>query len=223
MVTIPNEKANAIVIIVFDVDQNNQQLLIDAAINNTEKVMSKKPGFISASFHKSLDGKKMANYAQWENQEIYKQAFTNLTEQEKELGRRISQFANNIEFNIYEGNSIISIGKEGNNTTTTTLSKEQDISTVVNVFSVEPQNQQKHIDLWKAFAEEIAQKQSGFISANLHKSFDGKRVANYAQWERKEDVEAMFKVPDPKGYTEQIQQISTQNWGAYRVVYTSSS
>jgi hypothetical protein len=28
--------------------------LIDAAINNTEKVMSNKPGFISADFHKVL-------------------------------------------------------------------------------------------------------------------------------------------------------------------------
>jgi hypothetical protein len=41
----------------------------------------------------------------------------------------------------------------------------------------------------------------GFISANLHRSFDKTRVANYAQWERKEDVEAMFKVLDSKEYT----------------------
>jgi hypothetical protein len=39
-------------------------------INITKKVMSKKPGFISAGFQKNLDDKKIVNYAQWENQEI---------------------------------------------------------------------------------------------------------------------------------------------------------
>ena len=52
---------------------------------------------------------------------------------------------------------------------------------------------------------------------------DQSQLANYAQWERKEDVEAMFKVPDPKEYTKQILQISSQNWGAYKVVYTSTN
>ena len=69
VITIPNEKANAIVIIVFDVNPNNQQSLINAAINNSEQVMSKKSGFISASFHKSYDRKRVANYAPWERKE----------------------------------------------------------------------------------------------------------------------------------------------------------
>jgi quinol monooxygenase YgiN len=221
MIKISNNKAKAIIIIVFDVDPYNQQSLIDAAILNTEKVMSKKSGFISANFHKSVDGKKIVNYAQWENQEIYKQAITNLTEEETKLGRTISEFAvTNIDFNIYEGNSIFTLGKEGNNTIT--ISKQQDIATIVNVFSVEPQNQQKLIDIWKAFATEIAQNQPGFISANLHKSFDKIRVANYAQWRSKDDVEAMLKVPDAKDYTEQMSEISSQYWGVYNVVYTSN-
>ncbi len=45
--------------------------------------MSKKPGFISVSFQKNLDGKKIVNCAQWENQEIYKKAITNPTEEQK--------------------------------------------------------------------------------------------------------------------------------------------
>ena len=65
-------------------------------------------------------------------------------------------------------------------------------------------------------------KKPGFIWANLHKSFDGKRVANYALWERKEDVEALFDVPKSKDYIEKMDQICTQNWGTYKVVYTSN-
>ncbi len=97
-----------------------------------------------------------------------------------------------------------------------TISKEDNIATVVNVFSVQPQNQQKFIEIQKAFAGEIAQKQAGFISANLHKSFDKTRVANYAQWRRKEDVEAMLKVPDAKDYFDQMSEVSSQNWSIYQ-------
>jgi heme-degrading monooxygenase HmoA len=38
--------------------------------------------------------------------------------------------------------------------------------------------------------------QPGFISANIHKSFDGTRVVNYAQWRSREDFEAMRRNPE---------------------------
>jgi heme-degrading monooxygenase HmoA len=37
----------------------------------------------------------------------------------------------------------------------------------------------------------------GFVSANIHRSLDGKKVVNYAQWESKEAFEAMGKIPSP--------------------------
>ena len=37
---------------------------------------------------------------------------------------------------------------------------------------------------------------SGFVSANLHKSLDGTKVANYAQWRSWEDFEAMLEDPE---------------------------
>lgn len=40
--------------------------------------------------------------------------------------------------------------------------------------------------------------QPGFISANLHKSLDGTRVVNYAQWRSKAEFEAMLQNPDCK-------------------------
>ncbi len=36
----------------------------------------------------------------------------------------------------------------------------------------------------------------GFISASIHKIYDGKRVVNYAQWKTREDFEAMTRHPD---------------------------
>ena len=37
--------------------------------------------------------------------------------------------------------------------------------------------------------------QPGFISANIHRSLDGTKVTNYAQWRSVEDFEAMLKNP----------------------------
>lgn len=38
--------------------------------------------------------------------------------------------------------------------------------------------------------------QPGFISANFHKSYDGKRIVNYAQWRSRDDFEAMLQNPE---------------------------
>ena len=35
--------------------------------------------------------------------------------------------------------------------------------------------------------------QPGYVSANIHKSLDGTRVTNYAQWRSREAFEAMLK------------------------------
>lgn len=49
------------------------------------------------------------------------------------------------------------------------------------------------IDLLDRATENVMRKQPGFISANIHRSLDGTRVANYAQWRSKADLEAMQK------------------------------
>lgn len=38
----------------------------------------------------------------------------------------------------------------------------------------------------------------GFVSANIHKSHDGRRVVNYAQWRSREDFEAMLQNADAR-------------------------
>jgi quinol monooxygenase YgiN len=51
----------------FDVDQNKQQALTDLLVKATTDVMRNLDGFISANLHMSLDGKHVANYAQWKS------------------------------------------------------------------------------------------------------------------------------------------------------------
>uniref|UniRef100_UPI00155ABA51 antibiotic biosynthesis monooxygenase family protein n=1 Tax=Myxosarcina sp. GI1 TaxID=1541065 RepID=UPI00155ABA51 len=60
------------VIVVFEVEPLEQQQLLDEISQYLESTVKKQPGFISSSLHKSLDGKRVVNYAQWESPEFFK-------------------------------------------------------------------------------------------------------------------------------------------------------
>jgi quinol monooxygenase YgiN len=50
----------------FDVDPRTADALIALLDDATEQVVRNRPGFLSASIHRSLDGKQVVNYAQWQ-------------------------------------------------------------------------------------------------------------------------------------------------------------
>ena len=59
-----------------------------------------------------------------------------------------------------------------------TIAQDGDLVTLINVFSCEPQNQQRLIDSWVRATEEKLGKLPGIISAALHRSQDGTRRAD---------------------------------------------
>ena len=71
-----------------------------------------------------------------------------------------------------------------------------ELMTLVNVFTVTADRQQELIDLLDEATRKTMKHQPGFISANIHRSSDGTRVINYAQWRSKADFEAMQKNPE---------------------------
>ena len=73
------------------------------------------------------------------------------------------------------------------------IEKGRDMLTLINVFKVAPENQQKLVDLLVEATDQTIRFLPGFISANIHKSYDGRRVVNYAQWRSREDFEAMLE------------------------------
>ena len=77
----------------------------------------------------------------------------------------------------------------------TKISQHGDVVTLINAFTVAPEDQQRLLDLL-AEATETVIRVTGFLSANLHKSLDGTRVANYGQWRSREDFEAMLENPE---------------------------
>jgi heme-degrading monooxygenase HmoA len=77
--------------------------------------------------------------------------------------------------------------------TMTTISPSADLVTLINVFTVEPARQQQLVDVLTRATDETIRHMPGFVSANIHKSVDGTRVANYAQWRSPDDLEAMLR------------------------------
>jgi heme-degrading monooxygenase HmoA len=67
------------------------------------------------------------------------------------------------------------------------ISQDRDIVTLINAFSCDPQNQQHLVDAWIRATEERLGRLPGMISAALHRSKDGTRVVNYAQWKTAEN------------------------------------
>ena len=78
----------------------------------------------------------------------------------------------------------------------TTIEIGSRVFTLINVFTCDPERQEKLVTLLKDATEKTMKRMPGFISANIHRSFDGQRVVNYAQWKDKESFEAMRAHPD---------------------------
>jgi hypothetical protein len=65
-----------------------------------------------------------------------------------------------------------------------TISKGSELLTLINVFAVEPVNQQELVELLVNATRTSVRHVQGFVSASLHRSLDGTKVAMYAQWRR---------------------------------------
>ena len=64
----------------------------------------------------------------------------------------------------------------------TTISKNNQCITFINVFKVDPSNQLKLIEILTDVTNKIVRHKDGFISSALHRSSDGAKVTMYAQW-----------------------------------------
>ena len=89
-------------------------------------------------------------------------------------------------------------GSSGMEVSMATIARGRGIVTLINVFTVERDKQQKLVDVLIDATEHTMKSLPGFISASIHKSFDRTKVVNYAQWQRREDFDAMTRSPDAR-------------------------
>jgi quinol monooxygenase YgiN len=94
------------------------------------------------------------------------------------------------------------------------------IITLINVFTVEPANQQRLVDLLTRATDGSVDRAPGFISSTLHRSIDGTKVTMYAQWRSAEDYQAMRQDPRPLPFLEEALTIARFEPGMYEIVRT---
>lgn len=84
--------------------------------------------------------------------------------------------------------------------TETTIRPGDDVMTLINVFTVDPEHQQELIDVLVEATDKVMNRLPGFVSANIHRGDDGTRVVNYAQWRSREDFQAMLRNDTAKAH-----------------------
>jgi len=200
----------ATVILDFQVAPENIEQMIESAKTNIEQVMSKKSGFVSASLHKSSDGTRLVNYSQWKNREAYQSALNFLTPDEVKLGEKLLDYGQ-MNWNFYK--IVLSIGRNPS-----VISKQDNLPTVINSVSVQPKNMTKLIELFTEYGNKTLRLKPGFISANIHKSWDDKQLINYVQWESQEGLENLFDDIGSKRFFKERGKISRSRWDLFKVV-----
>jgi heme-degrading monooxygenase HmoA len=83
------------------------------------------------------------------------------------------------------------------------------LTTLVNVFSVDPADQQRLIERWQQATVQLTRHLPGFVSANIHRSLHGTTVVKYAHWESQAALGAMPQHPDAAPHLAELTEIGT--------------
>ncbi len=87
------------------------------------------------------------------------------------------------------------------------ISKDASVQTVLTTFEMTPGTCQDLLDaLTDAYASFIS-KQPGFIAAGLHVNDAQTRIANYSQWEKREDFQAMLRTDEMRERNRNIHEL----------------
>ena len=82
----------------------------------------------------------------------------------------------------------------------TTIEVTKKVTTLINILTVEPENQQKLINLLRDNTENVVTSLDGWISTSFIAATDQRHVAIYSQWRDLASVEAMQTNPDMVAY-----------------------
>ena len=74
-----------------------------------------------------------------------------------------------------------------------TISADRKVQTVITTFEVNPGTCHDLLAELQSTCDEVISQRKGFISASLHVNDAQTRIANYSQWETREDFQAMLR------------------------------
>ncbi len=73
------------------------------------------------------------------------------------------------------------------------ISNDRNAIELINIITVEPEDQQAIVDTVSEILKDIAEKQPGFISFKVYKSLDRARVAYFIRWRSQDEGLAWFE------------------------------
>jgi quinol monooxygenase YgiN len=91
-----------------------------------------------------------------------------------------------------------------------TIDPAKPLATLITVHECLPENQGRLADLLLEAASSIYAGAPGFVSATIHRSIDGTRVTNYAQYENREAFERLRTNPAIPSFVERVRLLITR-------------
>lgn len=88
-----------------------------------------------------------------------------------------------------------------------TISASPPHQTVLTTFETTPGTCQDLLDALTEAYDALISKQPGFIAAALHVNDAQTRIANYSQWQRREDFQAMLRTDEMRRRNREINQL----------------
>ena len=90
------------------------------------------------------------------------------------------------------------------------ITPDRTCQTVITTFECSPGTCADLMEALKAAYAEFISKQPGFIAAGLHVNDAQTRIANYSQWERREDFQAMLRSDEMRVRNREIASMSSR-------------
>jgi quinol monooxygenase YgiN len=87
------------------------------------------------------------------------------------------------------------------------ISKTQTLQTVLTTFEVTPGTCEDLLEALNDAYKNVISKQPGFIAAGLHVNDAQTRIANYSQWQRREDFQAMLRTAEMRRRNRKINEL----------------
>lgn len=76
------------------------------------------------------------------------------------------------------------------------ITSPSNCQTVITTFEMTPGTAQDLLEALQDAYDQFISKQPGFIAAGLHINDAQTRIANYSQWQKREDYQAMLRSPE---------------------------
>ncbi|MFD0978060.1 antibiotic biosynthesis monooxygenase family protein [Tropicimonas aquimaris] len=88
-----------------------------------------------------------------------------------------------------------------------TISNANTVQTVITTFEMTPGTCQDLLDELEDAYENFISHQPGFIGAGVHVNDAQTRIANYSQWERREDFQAMLRSDEMRARSRRLHEL----------------